>query len=234
MQDRYTGDIGDFGKLALLRALSPGRKVGVGWYLTTGIGESNNDGNHVGYLTRPERFRHLDAEVFDTLRDLLGRCERGEARRCVQLLESSGLLGQAVFHAEPVPHYPGKREPWATRMIGALACCDLVFVDPDNGLETKKSGPKCITDAEIEGLLRRGRTVVIYHHQTRFKGGATAEAAFLAGRLRALGVKKLEAVRLRPYSPRFYFVAEGDDTLSERVHAFVRRWGSEVEHFNGL
>jgi hypothetical protein len=33
MQDRYAGDIGDYGKFALLRALaSEGLSVGVNWY----------------------------------------------------------------------------------------------------------------------------------------------------------------------------------------------------------
>ena len=35
MQDRYTGDIGDFGKLGLLRVLqAQGLTIGVNWYLT--------------------------------------------------------------------------------------------------------------------------------------------------------------------------------------------------------
>ena len=32
MQDRYAGDIGDFVKLGLLRALSSGCKLGIAWY----------------------------------------------------------------------------------------------------------------------------------------------------------------------------------------------------------
>ena len=35
MQNRYTGDIGDFGKLGLLRQLrQTGLSIGVNWYLT--------------------------------------------------------------------------------------------------------------------------------------------------------------------------------------------------------
>ncbi len=32
MQDRYAGDIGDFVKLGLLRAISPGYALGLAWY----------------------------------------------------------------------------------------------------------------------------------------------------------------------------------------------------------
>ena len=31
MQNRYTGDIGDYVKLSILRALSPGYRLGVAW-----------------------------------------------------------------------------------------------------------------------------------------------------------------------------------------------------------
>ena len=37
MQNRYTGDIGDFGKLGLLRVLQEsGLTIGVNWYLALG------------------------------------------------------------------------------------------------------------------------------------------------------------------------------------------------------
>ncbi len=49
MQNRYTGDIGDFGKLGLLRALrASGLSIGVNWYLVPDEGH-NNDGKHTKY-----------------------------------------------------------------------------------------------------------------------------------------------------------------------------------------
>ena len=35
MQDCYVGDVGDFVKYGLLRALSDGKRLGVAWYLRT-------------------------------------------------------------------------------------------------------------------------------------------------------------------------------------------------------
>ena len=56
MQNRYTGDVGDFGKYGLLRALclpegdrGPALRLGVVWYLTSDESH-NNDGRHIGYL----------------------------------------------------------------------------------------------------------------------------------------------------------------------------------------
>ena len=57
MQDRYTGDVGDFGKYGLLKALcqgaanavGPALSLGVAWYLTCPE-EKTADGKHVTYL----------------------------------------------------------------------------------------------------------------------------------------------------------------------------------------
>ena len=53
MQDRYAGDVDDYVKLALLRALAPGRKLGVAWYLYPDE-DHNADGRHVSYITAAE------------------------------------------------------------------------------------------------------------------------------------------------------------------------------------
>ena len=37
MQDRYVGDIGDYLKLGILRALSPGYRIGIAWWLGNAI-----------------------------------------------------------------------------------------------------------------------------------------------------------------------------------------------------
>ena len=50
MQNRYAGDVGDFGKLGMLRALAQSDlKVGVNWYLVPDENH-NDDGKHIGYL----------------------------------------------------------------------------------------------------------------------------------------------------------------------------------------
>lgn len=48
MQDRYVGDIGDYVKLGILRALMPGERLGVAWWLYPDEAH-NADGRHIGY-----------------------------------------------------------------------------------------------------------------------------------------------------------------------------------------
>ena len=64
VQNRYVGDIGDYLKLGILRALLPGHRLGVAWWLYPDENH-NRDGRHVGYLQRPNRWRHFDPALFD-------------------------------------------------------------------------------------------------------------------------------------------------------------------------
>jgi hypothetical protein len=230
VQDRYAGDVGDFGKLALLRALAPGRRLGVCWYRTDGAGETNNDGRHLGYLERPARFRHLDPSAFDALQAFLVAVHAEELPRAVASLESLGLLPDgSLFHGTLCPRPWAARQRWAAEMIAAVDSADLVFLDPDNGLETGSLSPKSAALAELAALRRPGRALLLYHHQTRFKGGAGAEVRHLADRLVTAGFQAIDAIRFRPYSSRFYFLLDADAELRERLARFAERWGREAE-----
>ena len=70
MQNRYVGDIGDYLKLGILRALSPGFHLGIVWWLLPDEGH-NRDGRHISYLNRPDQWRHFDPDLFDTLRGIV-------------------------------------------------------------------------------------------------------------------------------------------------------------------
>ncbi|MBQ4249668.1 MAG: hypothetical protein II705_06450, partial [Clostridia bacterium] len=61
MQDRYAGDVGDYGKFALLRAMeAQGLKVGVNWYLAKTLpSEIHDDGKY----RIPAQYENLDPEL---------------------------------------------------------------------------------------------------------------------------------------------------------------------------
>lgn len=226
MQDRYAGDVGDFGKFALLRAVSRGRQLGVCWYRCSGAGENNNDGRHVDYLRRPERFRGLDPVAFDAM----ARVVAGE--RSLAALEAAELLPGARYHRDEVPRSRALRQAWFTSVLSAMDGCDLVFADMDNGFEWSALSPKCIGREEVRALRRRGRSLLLYHHQTRRAGGAREEFRRFSQWLFEAGAQHVEAVRLRPYSSRFYLLVDGDRALSTALGAFAARWGGElVESF---
>ena len=61
MQDRYAGDVGDYGKFAMLRAMeAQGLKLGINWYRTeTAVYEIHDDGKYNG-MKREGTFLTID------------------------------------------------------------------------------------------------------------------------------------------------------------------------------
>ena len=222
MQGRYVGNIGDFGKLALLRCLMEGQRLAVCWYLTN----SENDGGHYGrsfdYLKRPDEFRHLAPEIFDALAKIVEGSPAGT--RGVTALEASGLLADALFHRAEVPRSSALRRTWSGQLVQAVGEADLVFLDPDNGIQGTRLSPKHVALSEIAALRRQDRTLMFAQRHT----GRRSEIGFLADQLWSIGCKRIELVRFRLVTSRFCVVTDHDDAKAERIAEFARKWGRWV------
>jgi hypothetical protein len=190
MQDRYVGDAGDFGKYGLLRFLCDEGgpdplKLAVVWYFVPSRGSAAADGKHVGYLKDlGKRYRCCDDELFDTLVRLLidPQGKLLEANRRVELVETSGILRNApIFYRNPLflngaraEERRKQRQAWVEGALKETEGADLVFLDPDNGIECASAthtgptkGPKYVFWDEILGYTKRGQSVVVYHHLNR-------------------------------------------------------------------
>jgi hypothetical protein len=68
VKHQYVGDINDYRKYALLRALAAGgaNHIGVCWMLTPS--DERSDGNRLDYLAKPTQHRHFEPALFDVLR----------------------------------------------------------------------------------------------------------------------------------------------------------------------
>ena len=255
MQDRYTGDVGDFGKYGLLRWLcglhkddAAQLKLGVVWYQPHSeliASESVPDGRHITYLClkHEKQFKPCDPPLYNALREIV---KRGDRR--IEAVEKSGLLPNAVFHRAVVPG-PVKgvrgeariaeRQRWVNDALEATAGCDVVFLDPDNGLEpksvsiTRKMAPKYTYLEEVSKWVERRQSVVIYHHLSR--GGTHPEQ--IACWLKRLGQRfepaDIFALRFRRGTSRAFFVLEAErhaHTLRERAQTLAdSAWG---KHFD--
>jgi hypothetical protein len=135
-------------------------------------------------------------------------------RRRVHALEAAGILPGATFASEltpiggPISQRQQGRHEWLRSIRRRLEAADLLFLDPDNGLEptdfrptAPKSG-KSIMISELEQFARPGRCLIVYHHQSRRNGGHHAEMKHWADRLRASGFVTVDALRARSFSPR--------------------------------
>ena len=180
MQNRYVGDVGDFAKFALLRAIarSTQLRIAVIWYLYTDE-DHNADGRHVSYLRDPI-FAQLDPELHAALARII---ERG--RRSVRSLAASGILpDDTTFYASSISDRQTdirvlradrarRRALWLRKAVTAARDHELVFLDPDNGIETAsvqrhspKSGKYAYWD-ELRAFWDQGHSLVVYHHLNR-------------------------------------------------------------------
>jgi hypothetical protein len=225
MQDQWAGNIGDFGKLALLRQLMDGRRLAICWYLTCGQDEQPYRGKYFDYLNRPGEFRHLAPEIFDTLKEIADDSRQDVNR--IGALETSGLLDGALFHRRKVPKRASLREMWAKDLVESISDANLVFLDPDNGIQGKRITPKHVALAELAALRREDRALVLVQRQS----GRQAEARYLAEQLQSLGCHRIELIRFRLVASRFYVVADHDNAMSERIASFSRKWGKWVKTY---
>ncbi|UZF90889.1 hypothetical protein [Bosea sp. NBC_00550] len=167
MKEQYVGDVNDYRKYALLRLLSrSGLKLGVCWMLTPNDGRS--DGNKLGYLDQAKQERH-DPELFTLLRRVRNE---PDARRLI-LIEASETLPGAVFVNAIVPETLFERQLWFKQASAVLADTDLIFFDPDNGVEVgsvakgRRNSSKYVYRDELAATYRDGHSLLIYQHFQR-------------------------------------------------------------------
>jgi hypothetical protein len=226
MRHCYVGDVGDFGKFGLLRALMQKRKttqLGVIWYLTNTL-EQNNDGRHDGYLKRgPRSYRELFRSCDPALYDALAKI-RSRRRLNVSLIERRGILpDNTCFVRTAVPSASAKkphvtrgahpRQLWFRDASKKVSSANIVFVDPDNGVIFSRDGNiiepafshKHAYSHELDFLLERGQSVIAYHHLGRQRGGHMLHVRKTVQVLSERGYEAV-AVHYRRGSGRAFFV----------------------------
>lgn len=231
MRDKYVGDISDYIKYALLRALSEVRgPLGVAWYYNT-TPCNRPDGRHREYL-EDERWRELDPDLFDALKGL-------PESAGLKDVETFRILPEdARFHHEPMPE-SSDREDWATGMLCKVKDCPLVFLDPDNGVGN--ADVQHATFDEIRRLRQTGvrATVLIkfpgrenfdeqerrYHQQLQESTGAL--------NVRTFRTSVMVPGKRRNWVPRcrWFTVLDYDASVAERFVKFEANWDALRDGF---
>ena len=112
MQDRYTGDVGDFGKYGFLRWITGAReevRLGINWYLAAP--ENNNDGGKRvrRYLNDDHVYRRCDPPLYDFLKRIQRNdtARPGELPRKVATIHSSGLFANNARYFDELLTFDG-------------------------------------------------------------------------------------------------------------------------------
>jgi hypothetical protein len=172
MQNRYTGDVGDFGKLGLLRQIAQSNlRIGVNWYLRPD--ESHNDnGQHIGYLqeSKDGEYKGIDDELRNNLRNVVNN-----NLRSVASYEILNLISNATYYSKVLesPSQIFSRLHWHKAALQKLSNADIVFLDPDNGLlvksvpEGSQKSNKYVFPREITDYYSAGQSIIFYNHRSR-------------------------------------------------------------------
>ena len=237
MQDNYVGDIGDYGKYGLLRAIvSQKLELAVNWYkvwpkklFEKGIKRrtacnKQNDGKYVSYLDKPEQYRYYDPELFDCLVNLV------KTERSIEKLETSNIL-KAQFFSEPLTG--AQRPEWHKRALLATAGADVVFLDPDNGLQTPSmyqrgyARDKHATWQEVKDYYRRGQSVVLYQHRPQMMKKENCIQKVLAFERSFLQAESTLLLEYPRYTNRYYFIFAHQvhqPVLQKVYHSVAQTW----------
>ena len=233
MQDRYAGDIGDFGKFGLLSALEKtGFRIGINWYkVLPPSSEYRKDGSF-----KSADGRHKIKEKYCPCDEVLAKklfAISESDSRSIDALENAMLLKSATYFHDTVP--VDCREQWHRKALDVLTNCDLVFLDPDNGLlvrSVKEGSPKSVKyvfDRELSEYIKRGQSVVLYNHRPRKQ--RDQYFAEMSERMIAASMgNPFMAITFPKGSIRDYFLIPANDDHSRRIKTALNelvsgQWG---------
>ena len=251
MQDRYAGDVGDFGKYGLLRRLSgsdPRLSLGVVWYRTDEEvvqRDPPNDGRHISYLNpnRSQRFKPCDPDLYCELANLV---EKGN--RTIGAVESSRILpSDTVYCSDPLQAPRGesvgqrlhRRAQWLAATANVVLNRDIVFVDPDNGLESPSvhvgstKAPKYVFLSDLDAIMGPNQTLIAYHHLARVP--RLAEVQRRTTQLSMHLHRRAFALHFRRGTSRAFLIAparEHEEVIGTRVREMLA--GPWAEHFERI
>lgn len=230
MKNQYFGDVNDYRKYGLLRAISLDSdwNLLVAWMLTPDDG--SGDGGFRSYLEAPDTWERYDYPLFKGLADLLGSAPQPS----VFLIEGSGLLPRASYYSAVVPDTRWERDSWRDGLLRAAKDVDLVFLDPDNGIEVpskpvgRKGSSKYVRWDEIKGLWNAGSSLLIYQHFPHEPHDTFIQR--MAKDLRSrTGADFVEAFRT-PHE-LFLLAAQGRHVqkFEDNVSLLAERWNGQIE-----
>ena len=184
MRDKYVGDVGDFGKYGLLRELvkQAGGKIslGINWFYATHEENANRDGKYIDYLNNTNKDKTRYRSCFPDLYDNLSKIVSQNRRSIAEIEASKVLPEETIFYSTPIPHSGATiaerialRQAWFKESLSQLEQVDVVFLDPDNGIQLdpsikgKGKAVKFAFTDEIETYYRSGKSLIIYNHRDR-------------------------------------------------------------------
>jgi hypothetical protein len=118
--------------------------------------------------------------------------------------------------------------------------CELIFLDPDNGLEVRSVGPssqlagKYATVAEIDSLLSIGAGVMFYQHCDRSPWNT--QRARIMNQISS-GVSQrgaaIRSVRFGGFGSRAFFCVSARRDITQKLNEGLQRFKERISNWEG-
>lgn len=230
MKNQYFGDEKDYLKYGLLRVImrSSGLRIGVVWMLTPN--QPNREGELRTYLTSAQRllWEHHDPELYEQLGKV--------TERNVVLAQEWNLIPGASYDPELIPGDAQARAVVFQRFFERLKDCEILFFDPDNGLETqsiahgiKRSPQHLYWDEVMQAYTQHHCSLLIFQHFPR-----RVRAEYLAERAQELaqhlGIERVDWFQTTQVA--FFLAARPEHAaaLGKVPVQVLARWRGRITH----
>jgi hypothetical protein len=200
-------------------------RLGVIWMLTPD--DTRTDGNKTEYLNQPEQYRKADPELFDALR----ACVLEDGQRDVSQAQS--FLPNATFFSRLIPDVLETRKRTVRDAQEAVIDTELVFFDPDNGIEIpscakgKRNSSKFVYWDEVYSTYQNGHSVLVYQHFPR-----AAREEYVQQRLEEFSSRLHDATVMSFCTPHvgFFLAAKPDHMphIQTRLPRLSQLWKDEL------
>lgn len=170
MKNQYVGDKRDFFKYGILRflAVAGKMKINVCWMLTQN--DASGEGDKTEYLKKPEEWKRFDASLFEALHDIVYYSRN----RNVEEIQRRQLIPGATYFSGIVSDDRKQRKNYFRQFLAQINDSDLVFFDPDIGIERKepkkgrKSSSKYVYWDELGKSYAENRAMIIFQYFSHF------------------------------------------------------------------
>lgn len=228
MQDSYIGDIGDYGKYGLLREVcNTPISLSVNWYKVTPskIGKQD-DGKYINYLHSPSVYGEYDNSLFNSLYKIVIT----EQDRRIERIEQENLFS-SIYYSEPLC---SSRNLWHAQALHKTKGTDVVFLDPDNGLETSmmyknnRSTEKHVKWEELRDYYNRGQSVIMYQHRPQMCKKEKCIENVMNFNNTYLCADYVKLLEFPKFTNRFYFMFIHKNhitTFDNICNAMTNKWG---------
>ena len=229
MKNQYFADINDYRKYGLLRTLAGDLlRTTICWMLTPD--DQRTDGLLISYLEDPAQWRHFDPELFDTLKS----CILQPNDRSVDLAESNHIISGVNYYSKILPRPKNERQQYFNELWEVAAGQDLMFFDPDNGIEVKSVPPgtkrsnKYVYWNELGDAFARGHSLLVYQHFIRLK-----REIFIRQKIDHIFEKMPASLVLAFSTAQVLFLLisqpEQEKYLKERSAEIRENWGMQIQ-----